>query len=85
MTLRTKICNAGVSTFREFMCLGIGEGGNIIIYDGIFIEEEPLVALTEYDDSIVIRTEQTTSICIEENNDIIIEIIEQKKDEVDVI
>ena len=41
MTLREKICEAGVSTFREFVCLGIGEGGGadrLIPYDDLVLD-----------------------------------------------
>ena len=65
-------------------CVGDGTGpvGDIYIADGIFIEEEPMVALTEYDDVISIVTEPSVPIYLEED-DIIIEIIEE--DAIDVV
>lgn len=42
-TLREKICASGVSTFREFVCLGIGEGGGtdrLIPYDDLVLNLE---------------------------------------------
>ena len=39
MTLREKICEAGVSTFREFVCLGVGGGvDRLIPYDDMILD-----------------------------------------------
>jgi len=34
MTIREKICEAGVSTLREYLCLSVG-GGEVVIYSDI--------------------------------------------------
>ena len=63
---------------------GIGGVGDVFIMDGIYIEEEPLVALMEQNDEIHIEDEPDIAISLEED-DIIIEIIEYTEDVVDVI
>ena len=89
MNLNDKMCEVGAIDLAAFLCMDLGEGGggtgDIIIADGIFIEEEePLVALTEFDEVVLIADEPDVAVSIEED-DIIIEIIEDTEDEVDVI
>ena len=88
MNLNDKMCEVGAINLAAFLCMDLGEGGggtgDIIIADGIFIEEEPLVALMEFDEVVLIADEPDISVPIEED-DIIIEIIEDTEDEVDVI
>ncbi len=41
MTLRDKICGAGVNTLREFLCIETGIPGDTILYGTEYIFEEP--------------------------------------------
>ena len=86
MTLNEKMCEVGAANLAEFLCMdlntGIG-GGDIYITDGIFIEEEPMIALTEYSDDIEVVDEPDVAVSLEED-DIMIEIIEYTEDVVDV-
>ena len=86
MTLNQKMCEVGAANLAEFLCMDLssgGTGGDIFITDGVFIEEEPMVALIEHSDDVEIVDEPSVSISLEED-DIMIEIIEYSEDVVDV-
>ncbi len=69
MTLREKICEAGVDTFREFVCLGIGEGGGgiTIITEVYSLMEENAIILSEVSTTSPLQEEVVAQI-VEVNN-----------------
>ena len=80
MTLNDKICEAGVTTLAEYLCLPLSSGpiGDVYIADGIFISEEKSIAIMEYVSTISIKDDKPISVLATED-DIMIQISEAKE------
>lgn len=86
MTVREKICEAGVSTLRQYLCLentGGGLGGDIIINSElVVVTEDSEITVVEISDKVDIIEDEI--ITLVEIDDIIILTIEEKEN-VDVV
>ena len=82
-TIRERICNAGVSTLRQFLCLDVGVGGEITYTGEVHeISEVRAVELEEIMQFVEIVEMQTSDV---EEVGIISEIVELMEDDVDGI
>ncbi len=81
MNLRKKICEAGVNTFREFVCLGIGEGGGITIITEVDnLQEETAIMLSEVSTTLPLQEEVVEQIVEVDNTDSLQEAIGEQID-----
>ena len=65
MTIYEKMCEEGVSTLAEYMCLSIGEGGDVyytINGEFVYLKEEKDIILKDIDNDILFLDEEIIQI-----------------------